>query len=190
MYVYMQAAVSFAPRTLALLAATIAFSVSASASAGVYLGLGFGTKPNVNDAMENVGAPSGNSLRGLVGLRVANFSLEGAVNGFNVATQPNGKETVYQASAALKLSIPIVGPLEGFGRGGLERTWLNMDDDRYNLSGNGFLAAGGLELRLNAVIASMSVFVDYTVHHVNLESAVNKVDSTSQVLGLGLTVGI
>ena len=179
-----------APRALAILAATTVFATVGSASAGVYLGLGFGTRPSVNSAMENVGAPSGSSVRGLVGLRLANVSLEGAVNGFNVAPQPGGKETVYQASAALKLSIPIAGPLEGFGRAGLERTWLNLDDDRHDLSGNGFLAAGGLELRLNAVIASMSVFVDYTVHHVNLESALDKVDSTSQVLGLGVSVGI
>jgi hypothetical protein len=173
-----------------VLAAIIVIAISSPASAGVYLGLGVGTKPVVNDAMADVSVPSGRSVRGLVGLRFANVAVEGAVNGFDVVTQRSGNQTVYQASAALKLSIPVVSHIEGFGRAGLERTWLNLDDDRYNLRGDGFLAGAGIELRLNAVIASMSVFVDYTVHHTSLESMVGKVDSTSQVLGVGVTVGL
>jgi len=174
----------------AALTATTVVAMSGPASAGVYLGLGLGTKPMVDDAMENVGTPSSQSLRGLVGARLANVSLEGAVNGFGMATQRSGGHTVYQASAALKLSIPIVSQLEAFGRGGLERTWLNMGEDQANLRGDGFLAGVGLELRLNLVVASLSVFADYTVHRTSLESTLDKFDSTLQMVGVGVTMGI
>ena len=174
----------------AALAAMTVLAMSGPASAGVYLGLGLGTKPMVDDAMESVGAPSSQSLRGLIGVRLANVSLEGAVNGFGLATQRSGGQTVYQASAAVKLSIPIVSQIEGFGRAGLERTWLHMGEDPANLRGDGFLAGVGLELRLNLVVVSASVFADYTVHRTSLESTLEKFDSTLQILGVGVMVGI
>ena len=68
----------------AALAITTVLAMSGPASAGVYLGLGLGTKPMIDDAMESVGTPSSQSLRGIVGARLANVSLEGAVNGFGI----------------------------------------------------------------------------------------------------------
>jgi hypothetical protein len=173
----------------ALAVASGLLAISTTASADGYLGLGVGTQPAVNDSMAAVGAPSGRSLRGLIGFRFGNVAVEGAVNGFGVATH-RGDQTVYQASAALKLSVPFGNNFEGFGRAGLERTWLNLDEDRYNLSGDGFLVSGGFEYRLNAVIANASIFVDYTIHHATLEDSRDKVDATSRVWGLGFTVGI
>lgn len=177
-------------KNCAILAVTAILGAPGAASAGVYLGLGVGTKPTVNDAMQDVGEPSSGSRLGVVGLRLANLSLEGAVGGFDMATQRGGDRTLYQASAALKLNLPVAGPVEGFARGGLERTWLDMGDDRYNLRGDGFLAGVGLELRWNLVLASVSVLVDYTIHRASLESEMNKVDLTSHVVGVGLQVGI
>ena len=174
----------------AVLTATLVIAISGPAWAGVYVGLGVGMKPVVNDAMADVAAPSGRSLRGLLGLRLANLAVEGGVNRFGVATADGGDQQVYQASAALKLSVPLVSHVEGFARGGVERTWLGMGGDHPDLQGDGFLVGGGLELRVNAVIASMSVFVDYTVHHASLDSALTSVDATSQVLGVGVTVGL
>src|SRR4051812_29413814 len=103
----------------ALLAALLVLAISSSASAGGYVGLGVGTTPTVNDALDAVAAPFGRSLRGLLGVRIANLALEGAVNGFHVATPRGGDKTLYQASAALKLSVALTGPLEGFARGGI-----------------------------------------------------------------------
>jgi len=65
-----------------------------------------------------------------------------------------------------------------------------LDDDQHDLKGNGFLAGAGLELRFNAVIASMSVFADYTIHRATLESTFDKVDATAGMLTVGVTVGL
>ena len=174
----------------ALLVATSLMAISSTASAGGYLGLALGTEPASNDELSDIATPSGRSLRGLGGIRFGNVSIEGAVNGFGVLTG-RGEQTVYQASAALKLSLPLGNNFEGFGRAGLERTWLSLDDSRYDLSGDGFLIGGGFELRLNAILANASIFVDYTVHRATLEDGrSNELDATTGIWGLGFTVGI
>jgi hypothetical protein len=161
----------------------------ATASAGGYLGLALGSEPGVNDNMARIATPLGRSLRGLAGIRFGNLSLEGALNGFSVIAA-NVDRNVYQASAALKLSIPLGNDFEAFGRAGLERTWLNYDDPRYDRTGDGYQFGAGFEYRLNAIIANASLFVDYTVHLTTLENTREKVDATSRIWGLGVTIGI
>ena len=176
----------------ALLVACGVMAISTTASAGGYLGLGLGTQPGVNsDLRNNVANPEGRSLRGLGGIRFGNIAVEGALNGFGVVTAQDGDKNVYQLSGAAKLSLPLGNNFEAFGRAGLEHTWLDLGDDRYNLSGNGFLVGGGFEFRLNLAITSASIFVDYNIHHVTLADARDgKIDATSRIWGLGFTVGL
>lgn len=175
----------------ALLIATGLIAISGTAaSADTYLGVALGTQPGINDELAMTATPVGRSLRGIAGLRFGKVSLEGALNGFDVIPNRNGPTTVYQLSAALKLSLPLGNNFEGFGRVGLERTWLNLSDPVYDLTGDGFLVGGGFEYRLNAIVSNASIFVDYNIHHATLESMANKVDSTIGIWGLGVTVGI
>jgi len=173
----------------ALLVATGLLAISTTASAGGYLGLGLGTPPGVNEEMAMTATPAGRSLRGLGGMRFGRFSVEGALNGFGVVTG-RGDQTVYQASVAAKFNLPLGNNFEALGRAGLERTWLNLDDDRYNFAGNGFLVGAGFEYRLDLGIKNASVFVDYTIHHATLENTRGQVGETSRIWGLGFTVGI
>jgi hypothetical protein len=173
-----------------LVASVVVMSVSSVASAGTYLGLSLGTEPAVTGGLDEVATPSGRSLRGLGGLRFGNFSLEAALNGFGVLTG-RGDQNVLQGSLAAKLNLPIADGFEAFGRAGLERTWLDVGDDRYNLAGNGFLVGAGIEYRLNLAVTSASIFVDYNVHRATLEDQRNaQVDATTRVWSLGFTVGL
>jgi hypothetical protein len=175
-----------------LLVFTALLATSTSASAGTYLGLGFGTDPAVNDQfrMSTTASPEGRSLRGLVGFRFGNFAIEGTLNGFGVRLPTFGAQRVYQASVAAKLSVPLANNFEAFGRGGLERTWLNIGDERYDYMGDGYLLGAGFEFRLNAVLANASLFVDYTIHQATLLSPTQEVDASSRMWALGFTVGI
>lgn len=169
----------------ALLVAAGVLAISSTASAGGYLGLGLGSQPALDDSLDSLD-PQGRSLRGLAGIRFGNVSVEAALNGFDVIID-SLDYPIYQLSGALKLSIPLGEGFEVFGRGGLERTWLR---ERRNWSGDGFLISGGLEYRLNALVTSASVFVDYTVHRVTVTSDRNQFDMTSGIWGLGVTVGL
>lgn len=174
----------------ALVVASALLAISSTASAGVYVGLGVGTEPAANDELATVATPSGRSVRGLLGFRFANVSVEGAINGFDVLTGL-GNHTVYQASAAAKLSLPLGNGFEAFGRGGLEHTQLDLGDDRYNLAGNGWLLGAGFEYRFNTPLISGSIFVDYNVHRASLDDErKNELDATTRMWGLGVTVGL
>ncbi|HET7501981.1 MAG TPA: outer membrane beta-barrel protein [Kofleriaceae bacterium] len=161
-------------------------AISTPALADGYLGLGLGTQPAVNDAMMSTARPDGRSARGLAGVRFGNVSLEGALNGFGVIA--DRERNMYQLSAALKLSIPLGNNFEAFGRGGLERTWLSLDNR--DLAGDGYLFGGGFEYRLSALIANASLFLDYSYHSATLDDVGQKIDVTSRFWGLGFTVGI
>jgi hypothetical protein len=174
----------------ALLVSASLVALSTTASAGGYVGLALGTQPAVNDDLEDLATPNGRSLRGLGGFRFGNVSVEGAVNGFGVVTG-RGEHNVYQLSVAAKLNLPLGNGFEAFGRAGLERTWLNLDDDRYNMSGDGYLVGAGFEYRLDFVLTSASIFVDYTIHRATLEDgAAREIDATTRVWGLGVAIGI
>jgi hypothetical protein len=182
----------------ALLLATGLLAISSTASAGGYLGLALGTQPGVNDEMaKDVGDPAGRSLRALGGIRFANnFAIEGALNGFGVVAPSRGDQTAYQVSAAARLNIPLGNNFEGFARLGLERTWVNVGDERYNWAGNGFLVGGGFAYRLegvfanSGVLANSAVFVDYNVDHATLENTRDKRDETARIWALGFTIGL
>lgn len=167
---------------------------TATASAGGFVGLAVGTEPGVSSEMKGVATPSGRSLRALGGfrfggIRVGSAAVEGAINGFGVQTG-RGDQTMYQASAAFRYNLPIGNDFEGFGRVGVERTWLSFGDEQYDLSGNGFLIGGGFEYRLSAILANASVFLDYTIHRATLVDARgNEVGGTSRGFGIGFTIG-
>jgi hypothetical protein len=176
------------PFVATALATGVLMGFSPTASAG-YLGLALGTKPSIDDDLGASATPLGRSLRGLVGIRFGNLSVEGALNGFTVDVGDFDRN-MYQLSAALKLSLPLGNGFEGFGRVGLERTWLSYDDERYDLSGDGFLFGAGFEYRLNAVVSNASLFVDYSIHRATLSNTRGEVDATSRMWGLGFTIGI
>jgi len=179
----------------ALLAAAV-ITIPTAAHAGTYLGLGIGTEPGGSGAAFSYAQPSGRSLRVLGGYRFGNFSLEANLDGFGIvnarvpATEDHNE---YALSGIGKLSLPFGSGFEGYARLGLERTWLSFGGPSQNdLSGDGYLIGGGLELRLDAVLTSASIFVDYTLHHSSLNSDVSKssVDETYRMWTLGFSVGI
>jgi hypothetical protein len=181
----------------ALLVATGLMTISTTASAGVFLGLGVGGTPGVNDEMsKDVGAPSGRSLRALGGYNfgtiadTGTLSVEGSLGGFGVVASNRGDETMYQISAAARFNLPLGNGFEAFGRLGLERTWLNVGDDRYNWAGNGFLLGAGFAYRLDGLITNAAVFVDYNVHQVTLADTRDQRDMTAGIWALGFTIGL
>jgi opacity protein-like surface antigen len=183
----------------ALVATGVVVAMSISASSAFadgergyngYVGLGLGAEPAVNDDLANNVVPEGRSLRLLGGLRFGNIAFEGALNGFGVAVHGFGDHTIYQLSAAVKLSLPLGNGFEAFGRIGLEHTWLTIEDtvDR-SFSGNGLMGGAGFEYRFPAGSTKMSVFVDYTLHHATLSNVQDDLSETSRIWALGVTVG-
>ncbi|MBS1122473.1 MAG: OmpA-like transrane domain, partial [Deltaproteobacteria bacterium] len=151
--------------TRACLAAVMFIAATSSiASAGSYLGLGIGTGPAINDQTDRL-APDGRSGRLLVGTRFGRFSAEGSVSGYSLLFDQSGGMIpfgdAYQASAALKASLPLGNNFELFGRGGLQHTWFRAKNSELDASGSGYLLGAGFEYRLNLILGQGSIFVDY-----------------------------
>lgn len=164
-------------------------TISTVAHAGAYVGLGIGPEPASNDALQKTANPDSRSLRGLSGWSFGNFAVEGALGGFGVATN-RGDQNVYQLSAAAKYSLPIGSGFAVFGRAGVERTWLNLGDDRYNFSGNGFLIGAGVDYKLNLGIGATSISLDYMIHHATLADTRENIDDTLRIWTLGFSIGL
>jgi len=181
----------------ARLAVMLVAALSSVASAGSYLGLGIGTKPAISDQKDRL-ETEGRSGKFLLGTRWGNVSAEGAIGGYSVLVSSSDTfiplGDAYQASAALKMSLPFASGFEGFGRVGVHHTWINSDKDMNSVSGNGFLIGAGFEYRLNLTVTQASLFVDYQYSKAKLEGDRFKdgmaFESSSRMWTLGLTVGI
>ena len=126
-------------------------------------------------------------------MRWAQISAEGSVGGYSLlqtGTRNTGFDA-YQASAALKASLPLGNNFEVFGRGGLQHLWLKGADPEFDASGNGFLLGAGFEYRLNLGIGQGSIFIDYQFNKAKLDGDnMEHEDLSSRMWTLGLTVGI
>jgi outer membrane protein with beta-barrel domain len=178
----------------ALLAVTLLASAAGTASAGTYLGLGIGTAPAISDDSNRLASDS-RSGRLLIGSRFGNVAIEGAIGGFSATLDDLKLGDVYQASGALKLSVPLGNDFEAFGRAGLHHTWVSSDRTNTDgLSGNGFLVSAGFEYRLNAILSQASIFVDYSFNKLKLANDnfqnARAFDGNYRMWTVGLTVGL
>ncbi|MGN6110913.1 MAG: outer membrane beta-barrel protein [Kofleriaceae bacterium] len=169
------------------LAVILIAASSGVASAGGYIGLGIGTAPAVgSDVMSIDQLPNdGRSGKLLAGARFGQFSVEGAIHGYDLVGY-----RAYQASASGKLSLPLGSGFEVFGRLGLQHTWFDHANPVYDVDGNGYLLGAGFEYRLNLGVASGSFWVDYQYNKASLDGDRDRFDVASRMWMLGLSIGI
>lgn len=148
------------------LAAVLLVASTSMASAGTYVGLGIGTASNgsgVRSDGTDVGSTDGfeRSGRLMLGTRLSKLSIEGQGSRYDMSLSTHSLQ-VTQLGIGLKLSIPLGNNFEAFGRGGLERTWLNHGtNNMLDAAGNGWFLGGGFEYRLSLGVTAASLFVDY-----------------------------
>jgi hypothetical protein len=146
---------------LAIAAALLVASTTA-ASAGTYLGIGIGTSADGSVGMAETVEGGGRSGRLVLGSRFGRLAVEGQAGRFDMLMATTTYETT-QVGAGLKVNVPLGNNFELFGKGGIQRTWLNSDeaDGRYDVAGNGWFLGGGIEYRLNLGVTAASIFLDY-----------------------------
>ncbi|HLL22652.1 MAG TPA: outer membrane beta-barrel protein [Kofleriaceae bacterium] len=169
---------------------------SSVASAGGYVGLGIGTGPGVGtDAADTQVSSDGRSYRLLGGVRLSRFAIEGAIGQMDTRLADNTRgqpyET-YQASISAKYHLPLDAGFEAFGKVGLHKVWFDNAANRPDLDveGSGLLFGGGFQYRLDAVLASAALFVEYQYASADVRGERLDWGSTSvRMWTLGATVG-
>lgn len=185
----------------ACLGVALVMAMAGTSAAGTYVGLGIGTAPAFSEQGSQLGEMDSNSRSGRVvaGMRFGNVSVEGAVGGYDLSLKADSGGvdpfgSLYSASAALKLSLPLGNNFEAFGRVGVHHTWISADDSRFDVSGNGLLIGAGIEYRLNLLVGQGSIFMDYQYSKAKLDGEVlfdrNALDTSSRMFTIGLTVGL
>lgn len=177
-----------------LLAVVLVAASASAASAGTYLGLGIGTAASPGGDMTNATSDGNRSGRLLLGTTFGRLAIEGDGERFGMF-----RTIDYQGSmlaAVVKYSLPLGNNFEVYGRGGLQRTWLNRVSTAAGLpdfAGNGWLVGAGFEYRLNVAGTGVSLFVDYQHADTSLERQDAMQQPEDETIGLwtmGATVSI
>lgn len=175
---------------LAVVAVVFAASTSV-ASAGTYLGLGIGTSADGNLGDSGTVEGAGRSGRLLLGARMSKLSLEGQASRYDLAFQSSLYAST-QVGLGLKLSIPLGNNFELFGRGGVQRTWLNHEPGMtYDVAGNGWFGSAGVEYRVNLGLTAASVFMDYQRSSTDFTTErMTEIEGAAGMWTLGMTVSL
>lgn len=156
-----------APMTRLALAAVLLAATATSASAGTYVGLGIGTSPATSGDVSM--GENGRSGRLQLGYRVGPLSIEGLAGRADLARTDGASYEWTTLGVAGRLSHALGGGFEVFGRLGYQGTSIEQPSGYDRFSGQGLMFGGGFEYRLNLLVASGSLFVDYNVERSTLD---------------------
>ncbi len=187
------------PHALAGLA-TVSFvtvaAVATPAHAGGYVSAGLGGGASLDGELaRNFDSEAHDSGRISLGQRIGAVAVEASyvgagLTGVNQFTSRGDWQT-RTLGVDLKLHVGIVGPLEAYLKGGLNKTWLDAPDARdLDYDGRGWAAGVGLQFNFDFVLAGAAIWADYTHHDTVLRDADQdrKLDGSLGLLSLGLAV--
>lgn len=176
----MRATVWGMTRAALLASATVALlTFSQTASAESYITLGVGGAETGGELRAQ--SLEGDALRIGIGQRFGKLALEATISGTDFS---DGEQTVYGTTTAavdLKYHLRLGGPIELYGKGGLNKTW-----DSDELEGRGLALGVGLQWSFRLPVTSAALWLDYT--HVSTELRNNRGELRDGSVGMA-TIG-
>jgi outer membrane protein W len=176
----------------------LTLSGTAHAGGGGYVSLGVSDATLSGDLATHFETNEDSSAGRLaLGQRVGRFAFEVALYGTDMKSVTGvgaGQDySTFSLGVAGKYYMPITGKLEGYGKLGLDKTWVagEADNPAVSYSGRGYNLGAGLEYGFSlSFLAQASVWIDYTVQRMSLTEPVKRdLDGGTQLLSLGLSVG-
>ena len=186
---------------LALLPAvfgTLLLVGAGAAHAEGYIGAGVGAGGDLGGELGSnfTTTDDTNSGRILVGERFGALAVEGSLFGSQLVGASNltgqGDFTTVSLGVDLKYYLGLVGGLEGYGKIGLNTTWLTgSDDSELNFSGRGQELGIGLQYTINLPLTQVGIWLDYTAQQTDLRDSDQRqtLDGTIEMVNLGVSVG-
>lgn len=141
---------------LAVVAGLSLLALSTTAHAGGYVSAGIGPQPAFGGEIEGGYSGDGhNSARVMVGKRFGMVGLEAGVGGFGfTGTAQDTADTaagakMYNAQLAVTLTMPLMVKLDGYVRGGVEKSWASGEvNDGIDITGDGWVIGAGAAYNL------------------------------------------
>ncbi len=164
-----------------------------SAHADGYVGAGIGSGAELGGELSNffVTDEDSASSRILVGKRFGSLAIEASLFGSQLYGNAGDFATISLGLDA-KYYLGIVGGLEGYGKIGLNKTWLTgpEETEEWDYKGRGQELGLGLQYNFSLALTDIGVWLDYTIQNTELRDGENQVlDGTLEMVNLGLSVG-
>ena len=178
---------------IALLLTTV--SVSSPAHAGSYLSFGLGSESTPSPALTSDLHPENLTIGRLaLGYRVGPLAVEAgiAASGIRQTETSDGGEALNTASASvdLKYYTSLFGPVEGYARGGLSKTWMRGSGLAVPASERAYDIGGGLQYTFGPLpLAKAAVWLDYTHRMPDRSQGETTLNAASDVMTVGVSVG-
>ncbi len=183
-----------------ILALPVVLATSSVAHADGYVGFGVGSQGKLDGSLSEhftTGAQSDTS-RFILGQRFGGLALEASL--FKAELEGTGgavgKSEFSTASIGIdiKYYVGLVGGLEGYGKIGLNKTWLRGPAaQNMNYEGRGTEVGAGLQYTLNLPLTQVGLWLDYSVQETQLRDLEmgtgSDLDGELRMLNLGVFVG-
>jgi hypothetical protein len=167
-------------------------AVSPAADASTYALFGIGPKAGVGGDLDDSVDGDTRSLRFGLGQRIGPIGLEGSIFGTDLVGTGRGF-AVGREFATLSLGIDlkgfftVIGPIELFGKAGLNQTWIMGND----YDGTGWELGGGAQFVLDLPLGYAAVWVDFTHQDLGLsQDARPDIDGSLQMVLVGASLGL
>jgi hypothetical protein len=162
------------------------------AHADSYILFGIGPKAGVGGDLGDVADGDTRSARLGFGQRVGPIGLE--VSGFGADLVGSGgrgfalgrEYSTLSFAADLKGFFTLMGPLELFGKAGLNYTTVNGND----YTGTGFDLGGGGQFVFDMPVGYAALWVDYTYQHLGLSDDTRDISGSLNMLMVGVSFGL
>ena len=164
-----------------------------TANAGGYIGLGFGSDADLGgdlaDRFTTEGASGG---RFSLGQRTGPIAIEASIFGTDMTDTAGASFSTVALGVDLKYFFGLVGPIEGYGRIGLNKTWLTAESEgAAELSGRGYDFGAGLQYSFRLLpLAEAALWLDFTHQTMDLYGDSSRLTGSAEMLTLGVSIGL
>lgn len=170
---------------------------ASAAHADGYIGAGIGANSELSGEISDHFSTDGDatSSRVLVGERFGALAFEGSLFGSQLrgisGLTGTGDSTTISLGLDVKYYIGLFGGLEGYGKIGLNKTWLAAADGMdASYEGRGKALGLGLQYSFNLPLTEVGLWVDYTAQDTELRSADGpNLDGNIEMVNFGVSVG-
>jgi hypothetical protein len=186
-------------RTAALLStAALVLGFSSTAFAGGYIAVGVGSDAEIEGDLAGMfDADGANNGRLSIGQRSGPLAIEASIFGtdLNSAAGAGGEYSTLSLGVDVKYYVSLTGPIEGYARGGLNKTWIGADeggDVGVDMEGRGYSVGAGLQYSFRLMpLGEAALWLDYTHQSVRLyDQALEQFDGNVKLLTVGLSIGL
>ncbi len=175
---------ALATRLLPVVSLTTLVALASPAAAGSYVSLGLGGDPALQGELRTAAdGDAGGNGRLALGQRFGRVAVEASLSRFGLVDS-----SATAAGIHARLSFPLGGRFEAYGRLGLERLWLGDTQMSVGGDASGLVGGAGLEFRVKApLIGAASIWAELSQDRFETEGGAS---GGVRLWTLGATIGL